>query len=161
GIIVGRERWVRALRRHPLARALRVDKTTLAGLQATLLHYLRGEAEREIPVWRMIAARPEALERRARTWAEALRAQGVEAAIAATRSAVGGGSLPGETLPSTAVVLTPRSAEALGRALREGDPPVVARVVEEQVWLDPRTVQPEEESALLEAVRIAWERAHG
>ncbi len=161
GIIVGRERWVRALRRHPLARALRVDKTTLAGLQATLLHYLRGEAEREIPVWRMIAARPEDLERRARTWAEALQAQGVEAAIAATRSAVGGGSLPGETLPSTAVVLTPRSAEALGRALREGDPPVVARVVEEQVWLDPRTVQPEEESALLEAVRIAWERAHG
>ncbi|NOZ30290.1 MAG: L-seryl-tRNA(Sec) selenium transferase, partial [Chloroflexi bacterium] len=128
GIIVGRERWVRALRRHPLARALRVDKTTLAGLQATLLHYLRGEAEREIPVWRMIAARPEDLERRARTWAEALQAQGVEAAIAATQSAVGGGSLPGETLPSTAVVLTPRSAEALGRALREGDPPVVARV---------------------------------
>ncbi len=161
GIIVGRERWVRALRRHPLARALRVDKTTLAGLQATLLHYLRGEAEREIPVWRMIAARPEDLERRARTWAEALQAQGVEAVIAATQSAVGGGSLPGETLPSTAVVLTQRSAEALGRALREGDPPVVARVVDEQVWLDPRTVQPEEESALLEAVRIAWERAHG
>lgn len=161
GIIVGKARWIQVLRRHPLIRALRVDKTTLAGLQATLLHYLRGEAEQEIPVWRMIAARPEDLECRARAWTAALKAHGIAADVAPAQSAVGGGSLPGETLPTTAVVLTPRSAEALGRALREGDPPVVARVVEDRVWLDPRTVLPEEETALLSAIRIAWERIHG
>ncbi len=161
GVIVGRARWIQALRRHPLARALRVDKLTLAGLQATLLHYLRGEAEREIPVWRMIATPLDELTARARQWAAQLSEMGIMASVAPAESAVGGGSLPGETLPTTAVVLSPRSAEALGRALREGDPPVVARIAEGKVWLDPRTVFPEEEAELLAAVRGAWERVHG
>ncbi len=161
GVIVGRKRWVQVLRRHPLARALRVDKTTLAGLQATLLHYLRGEAEREIPVWRMIATPPETLAERARAWAAALKAVGIAAEAIPAESTVGGGSLPGETLPTTVVALAPRSAEALGHALRMGDPPVVARIVEGRVWLDPRTVQPEEERDLLSAVQAAWERSHG
>jgi len=188
GVIVGRARWIQVLRRHPLARALRVDKLTLAGLQATLLHYLQGEAEREVPVWRMIATPLDQLTARARAWADALTAAGVAATVAAAESTIGGGSLPGETLPTAAVVVTPTlagkeaeavppcppggrprrdrpygspSAEALGRALREGTPPVVARIAEERVWLDPRTVQPEEEADLLAAVRAAWERVHG
>jgi L-seryl-tRNA(Ser) seleniumtransferase len=158
GVIVGRARWIQMLRRHPLARALRVDKLTLAGLQATLLHYLRGEAEREIPVWRMIATPLDELAARAQVWAAALRDAGVAASVAAAESTIGGGSLPGETLPTAAMVLAPQSADALGRALREGNPPVVARIVEDRVWLDPRTVQPEEEADLLAAVRAAWER---
>ncbi len=161
GVIVGRTRWVQMLRRHPLARALRVDKLTLAGLQATLLHYLRGEAEREIPVWRMIATPLDELTARAQAWATALTAAGVAATVAAAESTIGGGSLPGETLPTAAVALAPQSAETLGRALREGNPPVVARIAEDRVWLDPRTVQPEEEADLLAAVRVAWGRAHG
>ncbi|MCS7221752.1 MAG: L-seryl-tRNA(Sec) selenium transferase [Anaerolineae bacterium] len=161
GVIVGRAHWIQALRRHPLARALRVDKLTLAGLQATLLHYLRGEAEREIPVWRMIATPPNELTARAQRWASLLAEMGIAASVAPAESAIGGGSLPGETLPTTAVVLSPRSAEALGRALREGDPPVVVRIAEDKVWLDPRTVFPEEEAELLAVVRAAWERVHG
>ncbi|MCD6289274.1 MAG: L-seryl-tRNA(Sec) selenium transferase [Anaerolineae bacterium] len=163
GIIVGRACWVRKLRRHPMLRALRVDKTTLAGLQATLLHYLRGEAEREIPVWRMIATPPEALAERAQRWAQALRSSGISASTVPSVSAVGGGSLPGETLPTTAVVLEPgaSAAAALGRAMREGDPPVVARIAEGRVWLDPRTVHPDEEADLLRVVQDAWERLHG
>lgn len=161
GVIVGRARWIQVLRRHPLARALRVDKLTLAGLQATLLHYLRGEAEREIPVWRMIATPLGELTARAQQWATRLSEMGIPASVTPAESAIGGGSLPGETLPTTAVILSPRSAEALGRALREGDPPVVARIAEDKVWLDPRTVFPEEEAELLAAVRAAWERVHG
>ncbi len=161
GVIVGRARWIQTLRRHPLARALRVDKLTLAGLQATLLHYLRGEAEREIPVWRMIARSLDELTARAQRWVVSLSETGIAASAEPAESAVGGGSLPGETLPTTAVVLSPRSAEALERALREGDPPVVARIAEDKVWLDPRTVFPEEEAELLAAIRAAWERVHG
>jgi L-seryl-tRNA(Ser) seleniumtransferase len=156
GVIVGSARWMQVLRRHPLVRALRVDKITLAGLQATLLHYLCGEAEREIPVWRMIAYKPAALQERALAWAAALAATGVPATVAPAQSTIGGGSLSGETLPTTAVVLRPPSADALARTLRRGDPPVVARIDEGQVWLDPRTVLPEEEAALLGAVRTAW-----
>jgi L-seryl-tRNA(Ser) seleniumtransferase len=161
GVIVGRARWIQVLRRHPLARALRVDKLTLAGLQATLLHYLRGEAEREIPIWRMIATPLDELTARAQRWVTFFSEKGISAKIMPAESAIGGGSLPGETLPTMAVTLSPRSAQALGRALREGNPPVVARIAEDKVWLDPRTVFPEEEPELLVAVRIAWERVHG
>ena len=161
GVIVGRARWIQVLRRHPLARALRVDKLTLAGLQATLLHYLRGEAEREIPIWRMIATPLDELKARAQRWATFFSEKGIAAKVMPAESAIGGGSLPGETLPTMAVTLSPCSAEALGRALREGNPPVVARIAEDKVWLDPRTVFPEEETELLAAVRVAWERVHG
>ena len=87
-------------RLHPLTRAVRPDKATLAALHATLLHYDRGEAEREIPVWRMIATPPDVLKDRAAGLASHLGASLVE-----TRSAVGGGSLPGQTQPSWAVAL--------------------------------------------------------
>lgn len=156
GIVVGRRDLLARMARHPLARAVRVDKATLAGLTATLLHYLKGEAEEKVPVWRMLATPPEELERRARRWASAL---GPPARAVAGRSAVGGGSLPGETLPTWLVALpgeaVPGGAEALARRLRTGDPPVVARIEEEQVLLDPRTVLPEEDPLLLEAVRRA------
>ena len=91
GLIVGREALVARLRHHPLARALRVDKSTLAALQATLLHYLRGEAEREAPVWRMIATPVQELEARAAAWAAELRPLGIPALVipaTSTRSAV-------------------------------------------------------------------------
>jgi len=156
GIVVGRRDLIARLARHPLARAVRVDKATLAGLTATLLHYLRGEAETKVPVWRMLATPLEELERRARRWASAL---GPPAQAVPGRSAVGGGSLPGETLPTWLLAMPgeafPGGASALARRLRKGDPPVVARIEGEQVLLDPRTVLPEEEPALLRAVRQA------
>ena len=146
GIIVGREAAVAPLRSHPLMRALRPDKTTIAALGATLRHYLRGEAEAEIPVWRMIAADADELRERAESWQAAL-GRGV---VVADQSPIGGGSLPGETRLTFALRL-PNAG--LAARLRRNDPPIIARVVDDGVQLDPRTVLPEQESALLEALR--------
>ena len=155
GIIVGRAELVERIKRFPLTRALRVDKVTLAGLQATLLAYLRGTATEEIPVWRMIAARVEELERRAQTWAEALQAQGIAAEVIEGHSAVGGGSLPGETLPTRLLALSVPSPNALAARLRAAVPPVIARIERERLLLDPRTVLPQQDALLLDALRTA------
>ncbi len=159
GLIVGRTDLIEQLKRHPLARALRVDKTTIAGLEATLLAYLRGRALEEIPVWQMIAAPLEQLQSRAAT----LVAQLADLALAAVvpyASAVGGGSLPGETLPGVAVALAPDqqatwTADTLARQLRAGRPPVVARIADAQLLLDLRTVLPDQDAALAQCLQTA------
>jgi L-seryl-tRNA(Ser) seleniumtransferase len=158
GLIVGREVLISRLRYHPLARALRVDKSTLAALQATLLHYLRGEAEAEVPVWRMIAMPLDEIEARATRWAAELRSHGIPTTIVSAASTVGGGSLPGETLPTRALALAHPAPDALAAALRAGAPPVVGRITDERLLLDPRTVQPEADETLLEAVVKAWQK---
>jgi L-seryl-tRNA(Ser) seleniumtransferase len=158
GLIVGREASVAKLRHHPLVRALRVDKGTLAALQATLLHYVRGEAEREIPVWRMIALSLETLSARAAAWAVELRSHEIPAAVVPAASTVGGGSLPGETLPTRALALSHPSPDALAAALRAGDPPVIVRISEGQLILDPRTVPAEADRLLLRALAAAWSK---
>ncbi|HHS97618.1 MAG TPA: L-seryl-tRNA(Sec) selenium transferase [Chloroflexi bacterium] len=155
GIIVGRAEFVDPLKRHPLARALRVDKLCLAALQATLLHYLRGEATRDVPVWRMIGASVAEIDRRARRWRRRLRRVGIEAVLVDGRSTVGGGSLPGETLPTRLVALPVADPDGVAAALRAADPPVVARIEDDRLLLDPRTVLPEEEEPLLRAVQQA------
>ncbi len=156
GIIVGRRDLVERLRRFPLTRALRVDKTTLAGLQATLLHYLRGEAVAKVPVWTMIATPPERLRRRARSLARRLAAKGLPAQVVPGESAVGGGSLPGQTLPTFLVAIAAPSPDDLARRLRWGTPPVVARIEDDRLVLDLRTVNPSEDPLLLEAILRAW-----
>ena len=164
GIIVGRAAPIAALRKHSLMRALRVDKMTLAALQATLLHYARGEALREVPIWRMISATPEDLAARATRLAAAVMAGMPDSAgtvrvgVAAALSTVGGGSLPGQTLPTTVLTLgrTRRGAGGatarLAAALRGGQPAVVGRVEGDQVVLDPRTIEPERDAILAQAV---------
>jgi len=161
GIILGRADLIAQLRRFPLTRALRVDKTTLAGLQATLLHYVKGEAIREVPVWRMIATPREALAARAEAWAGRLAAAGLQPKVINGRSTVGGGSLPGETLPTRLVALQEPSPERLASSLRHADPPVITRIEDERLVLDPRTVQPEEEDTLLEIVIAAAQEREG
>ncbi len=158
GLIAGRADLVEKLRRHPLTRALRVDKATLAALQATLLHYARREALAEIPVWRMIAAPVDAVERRAAALAAALAARGASARAARMESAVGGGSLPGETLPSAGVALAVDAPNALAARLRRGRAPVIARIAEGELLLDLRTVQGEEDEVLLAAILAALRR---
>jgi len=155
GILVGRREAIRRVKRHPLMRALRLDKVTIAALSATLAHYERGEAAREIPVWRAIALAPEALRARAEGWRAALGADGAACEVRASASAVGGGSLPEVTLPTSVLALPPGDADALAARLRRGDPPVVGRIEEGRVVLDPRTVMPGEDDALVRAVRIA------
>jgi L-seryl-tRNA(Ser) seleniumtransferase len=152
GILVGRAALVARLRHHPLTRALRVDKTTLAGLQATLLHYLKGDAERTVPVWRLIAQPPEELGRRAHGWATRLHEAGLDARVIDGRSAAGGGSLPGETVPTRLLAIDTPSPDRAAARLRAHDPPVIVRIEQDLLCLDPRTVLPDQEAMLLDAL---------
>jgi len=155
GIIVGRADLIASLRQHPLTRALRVDKTTIAGIQATLLHYLKQEAAEKIPVWRMIGLSMEEIQERAEVWAEKLKRLGVETEMMSGLSTVGGGSLPGETLPTRLVTLQVPSPDELAHRLRTGEPAVVGRIEEGRFILDPRTVLDDEEEELFTAVEQA------
>lgn len=156
GIIVGDRAPIETIARHPLARAFRADKATLAGLAETLRHYLRGEELTTIPIWRMIAAPETVLRDRAAAWQATLAGAGIVATLAVTRSTVGGGSLPEETLPTCALafdapVLAARdlTPDGFAAALRAGDPAVVGRIADDRLLLDPRTVFPDDEAALL------------
>jgi L-seryl-tRNA(Ser) seleniumtransferase len=159
GLIAGRAALIARLRRHPVMRAVRPDKLTLAALGATLAAHLRGDAAATVPVQAMLLVSPDALRGIAEDWCRSLRAAGVPAGTAPAESAAGGGSTPGETLPTTCVTL-PGPTGRLMSALREQDPPVIARAEHGQVWIDPRTVQPEEAGALLDCVRAAWVAVH-
>jgi L-seryl-tRNA(Ser) seleniumtransferase len=149
GIIVGKADTLARLKKHPLTRAMRADKLCLAALSATLLHYLKNEASLEIPIWQMIAASTETLQRRAQHWADSL---GTGRVIPG-ESTVGGGALPGETLPSALLCLDVRSPNRFLSRLRALPTPVVARILDEKVVLDPRTVLPFQEGALLSGLR--------
>jgi L-seryl-tRNA(Ser) seleniumtransferase len=155
GIVVGRADIIAALKRHPLSRALRVDKTTIAGVQATLLHYLRQEATKKVPVWQMISLGVEEIQDRAARWSDRLKEGGVEVDVIPGASTVGGGSLPGETLPTRLLALRVDAPNRLAELLRKGDPAVVGRIEGGQLILDPRTVLAGEEQHLLSAVERA------
>ena len=156
GLVVGRADLVARMRKDPLARAMRPDKATLAGVAATLGIYQAGRAETAIPVWRMIAASPDALRDRAERLAAAL-GRAVDVSVVELRSTVGGGSLPGETLPSWGVALAGRSPDRVVAALRRGTPCVMARVHERRVVLDLRTVLEDPLDRLPDAIAAAIE----
>ncbi|MFW6115496.1 MAG: L-seryl-tRNA(Sec) selenium transferase [Chloroflexota bacterium] len=155
GVIVGQARYVDPLKTHPLARALRPDKLCLVALQETLLHYLREEALEKVPVWRMIALPLDAIAERAEALRQALHRTEVPAELVDGHSTVGGGSLPGETLPTRLLALSTEDPDRLAGALRAVDPPVIGRIRDDQLVLDPRTVLPEEEQAFLRGVAAA------
>ena len=158
GLVLGRADLVDEIRRNPMARALRPDKLTLAALEATLRLYRDlDRAVREVPTLRMLSADAEWLAGRARDLVGRLEGAGVEAVPVPAVSAVGGGAYPGVELPTTAVRLGKGvEAEALVRALRQGEVPVIARIHEGRVLLDPRTIHPAEEAELVAAVSAAW-----
>ncbi len=152
GLIVGRRALIEQIRRHPMARALRVDKLTLAALDATLRSYQRGRASEEIPVWRMISASATALQGRAAAWQAALAAEGVACAVAPGESAVGGGSLPGETRPTVRLAIPRPQPDELAPHLRAHPPPIICRIQRGHLLCDPRTVLPEEDEVLVSAL---------
>ncbi len=156
GIVVGSKDKVGLLAKHPLARAFRIDKMSLAATTATLLHYVKEEALQAIPVWRMISATSEELRERATRWAESV---GGDATVQPAKSTIGGGSLPGESLDSWALCIwgqdVPGGATGLAARLREQSTPVVARIENERVLMDPRTVLPEQDGQLLAATQTA------
>src|SRR5579863_5274651 len=166
GILLGKTAVIAQLAKHPLMRAVRIDKMTLAALEATLRHYQRGEADTTIPIWRMIAQRPEKLASRATRWAAKLQAQGIAAHVQRGESTVGGGSLPGETLPTSLLALDaascPLPLAELARRLRMRSTPIIGRIQHDMLLLDPRTVLEEQDemvevgvaSACLESFKI-------
>ncbi len=167
GIILGRRDWVARCAAHPFARAVRADKTTLAGLAATLRHYLRDEHLAQIPVWRMIAADAQSLRARCEMLKARLTEAGVPVDVRPSIATIGGGSVPGAELPSFSLVLGADAARACGlsvaeaaRSLRLGATPVIPRIEDQSVWLGLRTVFPEDDDALCRAIAEVY-RADG
>ncbi|MBV9712604.1 MAG: L-seryl-tRNA(Sec) selenium transferase, partial [Ktedonobacteraceae bacterium] len=156
GIIVGKAEVIARIGRHPLMRAVRIDKMTLAALEATLRHYQRGQATTHIPVWRMIAAPPEKIATRAAHWVAELKSHGIIARTQYGASTIGGGSLPGETLPTTLLVLdavhVPLPLDELAKHLRVHPIPIITRILRDALLLDPRTVLEEQDDEVVQAL---------
>jgi L-seryl-tRNA(Ser) seleniumtransferase len=159
GIAAGRRAFVEPMRRNPLYRALRVDKMTLAALDATLVEHESGRARQSVPVLRMVEAPLEEIRARATAFARALAAAGpaLGPVLVESESAVGGGAAPNVGVPTLAVALDPGPAgpDRFAAELRRGRPPVVVRVAEGRVLVDLRTVSPDEEPELLAALAQA------
>ncbi len=136
GIIVSKKALIDKIKKHPLARAVRADKTCLAGVTATLTHYLKDEAEREIPIVRMMSLTLDQVRGRAEAWRAAL-GQGE---VVESESTVGGGSLPGESMPTFVLALKVKSPDKFSAKLREANPPIIARTENDKILFDPRTV---------------------
>jgi L-seryl-tRNA(Ser) seleniumtransferase len=145
GIILGKRDLVSKLKKHPLARAIRPDKLCLAALSSTLIHYLKSEVETQIPIWRMISEPVDHIEVRAKKWIDHIG----EGEMKEGQSTVGGGSLPGETLPTWLVALQVQSPNRMLTNLRQTSPAIIARLEEDRLVLDPRTVLAEQEGQLL------------
>jgi L-seryl-tRNA(Ser) seleniumtransferase len=152
GVIAGRADLVERVRRSPLFRALRVDKLTYAALGATLRSWVRGRPD-DLPVARMIRMSAAAIGERARALAASLEGLGWRVELLSGESVVGGGSTPGQTLPTTLVAISTGRTADLERRLRAGSPPVIARVEDDRLLIDLRTVFPEQELMLIEALK--------
>jgi L-seryl-tRNA(Ser) seleniumtransferase len=149
GIIVGKTELISRLKKHPLARALRADKLCLAALTATLLYYLKDDAEGNIPVWQMISKPLREVKATAESWKRQLGT----GRVIRTESTVGGGSLPGESIPTYALALTVKSPDRFNARLRAQSPAVIARTEKNQVLFDPRTVLPEQDKKMLKIIK--------
>lgn len=155
GLIVGEKELIDVLKKNPLTRTVRVDKLTLAGLQETLMHYLLGEAEKEIPIWQMISGSKESLEERGMKILERVKSEisnSIEFSLVDCSSTIGGGSLPGETLKSKGISLSSNkiSVEEIGRRLRHNG--VIGRIEEDSLILDLRTILPHEDNRVIELI---------
>ncbi len=156
GLIAGRGSLVAALRQHPLARALRLDKLTIAALNATLLTYLLQTERGEIPIWRMLSQEPNHVRRRARAWA---RVAGEAGSVIAATTMVGGGSLPGQGVPTYCTgIRAPWGAAETARRLREAPVPIISRVADDSCLLDPRTVSLADDAEVVRSIAALFPR---
>ena len=131
---------------------MRIDKVTLSAISATLRAYLTGTYEKEIPIWNMISINESVLADRAETW----RSKTGVGTVERSTSTIGGGSLPGQTLPTSVLSIDPSgSAQNFVRCLRESPVAVVARIENNRIMLDPRTVFPDQDNAVIEAIKFA------
>jgi L-seryl-tRNA(Ser) seleniumtransferase len=157
GIVLGKRSLMEAVRKNPLARVCRLDKATFAGLQQTLSLYEQGVYLERLPVYRMLGTSNASLESRARQIRRSLNPGAYRSRILDGFSLAGGGSAPEETIPTTLLALRPTafSCNELGRRLRRGSRPVVARIEDDRVILDLRTVLPEEDEVLVQSLSQA------
>jgi L-seryl-tRNA(Ser) seleniumtransferase len=146
GIIIGKKELIEKVKAHPLARAVRADKVCLAGIAATLTHYLKGEALEKIPVWQMISRKSKDIKAQAIKWQKMLQT----GEVIPGNSMVGGGSLPGESQPTFLLALKIKSPDLFLKKLRGLSVPIIARIEDNQILFDPRTVLPSQESTLIE-----------
>ena len=149
GILVGHSDLLAKIRRHPLYRAIRADKLCLAALSATLEQYLKGKAELEIPLYMMLSRSLEDLTKQVHRWIDRLQAGSALEGF----STVGGGSLPGETLPTCLLAFKVKSPTKFAALLREADPPIITRVQDDLLLIDPRTILPWQEQSLLKGLK--------
>jgi L-seryl-tRNA(Ser) seleniumtransferase len=156
GIVLGKKNYIDVIKKHPLARALRIDKTRLAGIVTTLTHYLKDETLQKIPVWAMISMPIDIINARAEDWAD-IAPELFE--VVDGESMIGGGSLPGDTIPTRLLEIKSSSkrteknkASLISKKLREHSPPVIVRIEKDSVFLDPRTVMPEEDILVRKAL---------
>ncbi len=155
GIILGKKELIDKIKKHPLARALRPDKLCLAGVSNTLLAYLTGKAEKEIPVWQMISLSAQTIHQRVIHWKEILGCGD----IIEGHSMIGGGSLPEESLPTTLLTFELNKPDKFLRKLREQDTPIIARIENGHILFDPRTVLVHQETNFLDTLKhvlINW-----
>ena len=155
GIIAGRRDLVDTMRHHPLMRALRVDKLTYAALEATLVEHVRGRAAETVPVIRMLSMKVDEIGARATGIARQLTECDARIDIIDGFSAIGGGSAPGERLPTRLIAIDASRCPPTrcSRKLREHDPPVIARIEQDRVVFDLRTVPPDQDLTLASAIR--------
>jgi L-seryl-tRNA(Ser) seleniumtransferase len=155
GILVGKAAVLERMSKHPFMRAIRIDKMTLAALEATLRHYQRVEAETHIPIWRMIAASSGSIAGRAASWVSKLQQYGIPARMQRGESTVGGGSLPGDTLPTTLLALDAGNVsiplDELAKRLRLRSVPLIVRILRDALLIDPRTVLEEQDDEVVRA----------
>lgn len=152
GVIVGRSKLIEKLKSHQLSRAIRADKLCLAALSATLLHYLKDETVEKIPVWKMISASIEDIKARAEKWFELINQENITCEIISGESTVGGGSLPGETLPTYLLALNVPNPNKVLSDLRKVTVPVIGRIQNNLVVFDPRTVLPAQDQDLISGI---------
>ena len=148
GIIVGKKELITRIKKHPLARAVRADKLCLAALSATVGHYLRDEAETEIPIWQMISVQEDELQRRVNHWLNKLQ----RGELIAGYSTVGGGSLPEEQMPTCLLALSVKQPNQMMAQLRQLKLPIIARVENNLVLFDPRTVLPSQDETFVDGL---------
>jgi len=152
GVVVGRSMLMDRIKKHPLARSLRADKLCLAGLSATLWHYLREDAASEIPVWQMISMSVDDIRSKAKKWSKEL---GI-GEIVQGNSMVGGGSLPGESLPTYLFSIKINHAAQLLKKLRQQPVPIIARIESDRIVFDPRTVFSSQENIFISEMKSVF-----
>lgn len=153
GCILGSSTYLKKIKKHPLARAVRADKLLLSGLEATLISYLKNRSIEEIPVWQMIGASIEGLRGRVENWIS----QTGEGELQEGWSTIGGGSMPEEEIPTCLMTLRVEKPDRLLQILRSQDPPLIARIQDGLVCFDPRTVLPEQDTVLVSSISRSLE----